>query len=598
MGRHEEKASFDAAGAAAVGERPRDSVCIAILGSGGAGALTTGGLLLEAAARRGLYGMMTRSVGPQIRGGEAAAFVRLATRPVACMADRFDAVIAIDWRRADRFADELALDAESLLIGDPGKPGDAAAAPVPESLARSGARVVDIAFADLAAAVPGGRENMVALGLAAGLVGIAAEELDGLIAKRLGAKGTAAVEASRAGCAQGLAAAAVLPVRFPLPRPEAEPGPRWRITGNQAAGLGAVQGGVRFAAAYPITPATEVLEWLAPALRRLGGTLVQAEDELASINMIIGASFGGVPALTATSGPGLALMVESLGLAVASEVPIVVVDVMRGGPSTGIPTKSEQSDLNIAVMGCHGDAPHVVVAPLSVGDCRLTTQWAVHLAETLQTVAVVLSDQFLGQSQAVIAPPEPEDFGTRRKVLPRTVEGYRRYELVGDSISPMALPGITGGQYTADGLTHGENALPSSRASDHRAQLDKRAAKLVQADYGAHWAEIEGEGDIAILCWGSLAGAAREAAERLAEAGAPVRLVALRLLAPLRTEALVEALGHRRVLVVEQSHSGQFLNYLRGSGALTGETRSLRRPGPLPIRPGEIAAAVQEWRRS
>src|SRR3970282_1102140 len=135
---------------------------------------------------------------------------------------------------------------------------------------------------------------------------------------------------------------------------------------------------------------------------QVGGLLVQAEDELASINMIIGASFGGVPALTATSGPGLSLMVEALGLAVAAEVPVVVVDVMRGGASTGIPTQSEQSDLNIAVYGLHGDAPHLVLAPQSVGDCLFATQWAVYLSEALQAPAIVLSDQFIGQALALL----------------------------------------------------------------------------------------------------------------------------------------------------------------------------------------------------
>jgi 2-oxoglutarate ferredoxin oxidoreductase subunit alpha len=187
---------------------------------------------------------------------------------------------------------------------------------------------------------------------------------------------------------------------------------RWMISGNEAAGLGAGRGGVRFAAAYPITPATEILEWMAPALTKVGGTLVQAEDELASINMIIGASYGGIPSLTATSGPGLALMTESIGLAVASEVPIVIVDVMRGGPSTGIPTKSEQSDLNMAVYGLHGDAPHIVVAPTSVADCVFTTQWAVHLAESMQVPAIVLSDQFIGQARAVVG--RPAEGHTRR----------------------------------------------------------------------------------------------------------------------------------------------------------------------------------------
>ncbi len=190
---------------------------------------------------------------------------------------------------------------------------------------------------------------------------------------------------------------------------------------------------MRFVAAYPITPATELLEWMSPALAEVGGTLVQAEDELASINMAIGGSYGGVPSLTATSGPGLALMVESLGLAVASETPVVVVDVMRVGPSTGIPTKSEQGDLNIALYGLHGDAPHLVLAPNSVADCLRTTEWAVRLAEALQAPAIVLSDQFLGQTRAVIDQPSDTPGDCTRPAPRRRDEPARLQALCADA---------------------------------------------------------------------------------------------------------------------------------------------------------------------
>lgn len=573
-------------------QHKRHSVSLAVLGSGGAGAMTTGSLLLEAAGRRGFYGLMTRSAGPQIRGGEAAAYLRFATYPVGCMDDRFDALVAIDWRNAGRFADEIALSADSLLIGDP-EGGD-----VPPVFAETGARHEVVGLKALAGEIAGGRANMVALGLAAGCLHLSMADLGPVVEGRLADKGRTAVAASLAAVEAGLTAAEQLSATFPMAPPAEADGPRWRISGNAATGLGAVRGGVRFAAAYPITPATEVLEWLSPALRRVGGTLVQAEDELASINMAIGASFGGVPSLTATSGPGLALMVESLGLATAAEIPIVVVDVMRAGPSTGIPTKSEQSDLNIAVYGCHGDAPHVVVAPLSIGDCLFTTQWAVHLAESMQVPTLVLSDQFLGQSEAVLEPPPEVAFATRRRVAAKPEDAdYRRYALTADGVSPMALPGVAGGQYTADGLTHDERGIPSSRASDHLRQLDKRQKKIEEFAYGQHWAEIEGDGDVVLLTWGSLTAAVREAAARLAEDGIPVRLVAMRLIAPLRLDALREALGRRRVLVIEQSHGAQFRNYLRAQGALDGETRCLHRPGPLPIRPAEIRDAILQWRQ-
>ncbi len=304
------------------------------------------------------------------------------------------------------------------------------------------------------------------------------------------------------------------------------------------------------------------------------------------------------PALTATSGPGFALMTESLGLAVAAEVPIVVVDVMRSGPSTGIPTKSEQSDLNIALYGVHGDAPHVVVAPNSVADCLTTTQWAVHLAEAMQVPVVVLSDQSMGQTRMVLDRPREEDFAGKRAVAAANGQDYRRYALTPSGVSPMAIPGAPGLMYTADGLEHSERGTPSSQAGDHLAQLDKRQRKLRSVDFGPHWAEIEGDGEIAVLTWGSCTGPAREAIARARDDGIAVKLVSLRLLSPSHPDRLAAALeGVKRVLVVEQSHSGQFYRYLRAEHALDAELRAIHRPGPLPIRPGDIHRELIEWSR-
>jgi len=569
------------------------SLSIALTGSGGAGVITAGGMIVEAAAKAGWYALMTRSVGPQIRGGEAAALIRLSTAPVETHNDRFDILLALDWLNFERFAGEIPLAPETLAIADP------AAGEVPEVVRDSGARLAEVPLQELLDANPGTRANMLALGVVAALVGLPVADIDELIVAKLSRKGADAVSTSQAAVRLGLEAAAELtaPARLAPPQPGPE---RWLISGNEAAGLGAVRGGIRFVAAYPITPATEVLEWMAPALAKVGGTLVQAEDELASINMVIGASFGGTPALTATSGPGLALMIEALGLATAAEIPLVVVDVMRGGPSTGIPTKSEQSDLNIAIYGCHGDAPHIVVAPTSIGDCLFTTQWAVHLAETLQVPALVLSDQYLGQARAVIDAPADVAFVSRRELAgARAAEPYARYALGGDNVSPMAVPGVAGCQYTADGLAHNERGLPSTRADDHLAQLDKRNEKLTRFDYGLHWAEIEGDGELAVITWGSTTGPVREALARLREEGVNLRLIALRLLAPLATGKLAEALdGVDRVLVVEQTHSGQFYRYLRAHCDLPAQTRSLSRPGPLPFRAGELVEEISKWQTS
>jgi len=567
------------------------SLSVAIAGSGGAGALTVGNLLLEAASAAGWQGLLTRTVGPQIRGGEAAALLRLSTNPIECMADRFDLLIGIDWLNANRFGPEIELGPDSLVIGDP-RGGDA-----PTSVAQAGAQLIQIPMKEMAKAIADGRPNMIAAGIAGKLLGISEDQLSSLIEKQFAGKGQLAIESSRAALKAGYAAAAELDLGRRLAPPRPTSARRWLASGNETTALGALRGGVRFAAAYPITPATEILEWLAPNLPKVGGSLLQAEDELAAINMTIGASYGGTPSMTATSGPGLSLMIEALGLATAAEIPIVVVDVMRGGPSTGIPTKSEQADLNIAIYGLHGDAPHLVLAPQTVGDCLFTTQWATYLAETLQTPAIVLSDQFVGQARAAIDRPADLAFIGRRAQATEFGETYKRYALVAGGVSPMAIPGTRGGQYTADGLTHTERGTPTSSAADHKAQLDKRRDKLEQFDYGDHWATLEGDGDIAVVTWGSLTGAVREAISRAADDGVQVSLVAPRLLSPVQPQAFAAALaGKSRVLIVEQTHGSQFYHYLRAYYDLPGSVRVLNRPGPLPIKPGEIHRAIIEWR--
>ncbi|MCU0808477.1 MAG: 2-oxoacid:acceptor oxidoreductase family protein [Candidatus Contendobacter sp.] len=536
-----------------------DAIAIAIMGSGGAGAITAGGLLLEAAGRVGWQGLMTRSVGPQIRGGEALAMVRLATSPVSAHGDRFHILLALDWENAERFVDEVPLDADSLIISDP------AAGDPPATLRASGARLLPLPLDRLAESVPEGRANIVALGVLAGLLALPLESLETVVVRALARKGVNAAYLRQTLAVGHDAAAGCNGFQRPLPPVSGDSG-RWLLTGNEAAALGALRG--------------------------------QAEDEIAALNMALGASYGGVPALTSTSGPGLALMTETLGLAVAAEIPVVVVNVMRGGPSTGIPTKSEQSDLNIALYGLHGDAPHLVLAPTSVSDCLFTTQWAVQLAETLQCPAIVLSDQFLGQTQvACEPPPAAKPTASTRVIASVGGERYHRYALTPSGVSPMAIPGVPGRQYTADGLEHNPHGTPSSRAADHQAQLDKRRDKLLRYDYGAAWAEVEGEGEIAVLTWGSAAGPVREAAARARARGLAVKAIALRLLAPAQPARLATLLsGVRRVLVVEQSHSQQFLGYLRAHYALPADILILNQPGPLPIRPAGVLAQLSQWK--
>ncbi len=569
----------DATAAASAG------LSVALAGSGGSGVMTAGTLLLSAAARAGAYGLMVRTSGPQIRGGEAAALLRIAAQPVASLDDRFHLLLALDWQNVHRFADEIPLGPTSLVIGD-----EAEGAP-PEAFVASGARHVALPLKKIAKGIAGSWTNMVALGAAAALMGLPDDAAAAALTDSW-KRDRASLEANLKALAAGRDAVATVGRLPALPTLDPRPG-RWLISGNEAAGYGAIRGGVRFVAAYPITPATELLEWMAPALAKVGGSLLQAEDELASINMIVGASFAGVPSLTATAGPGLALMTEGIGLAVSAEVPVVVVDVMRGGPSTGIPAKSEQSDLSYAVSGLHGDAPRIVVAPTSIADCLATTQWAVHLAEALQAPAIVLSDQFMGQSRAIIDRPADAGWVAARVVAAAGTADYKRYRDTPSGVSPMALPGTPGLAYTADGLEKNEAGTPSSSARDHGVQLDKRARKLALHEYGDYWADVEGDGELAVITFGSATGPVREAIERAAASGVPARLVAMRLIAPALPEKLDAALaGVRHVLVVEQNHGAQFYRYLRAWFDLPGRPQSFHRPGPLPLKPAELAAAI------
>jgi 2-oxoglutarate ferredoxin oxidoreductase subunit alpha len=564
------------------------SLSIALFGKGGAGVITAGEMLLAAAARAGLYGMMIRAVGPQIRGGESAALIRLGPVPVNCLDDRLDVLLAIDWKHAERLLSDIALDADSIVLTDPEE------AEVPASITASAPQIRELPMAELAAEVDGGRTNMVALGYLAAIAGIPQKAVDEAIEKKLGRKGKQAVQASIDAAKLGYSQAGG---EISVEAVEGTTDSRWLISGNHATGLGAMRGGVRFAAGYPITPATEILEWLAPRLNDAGGTLTQAEDELASLNMAIGASFGGIPSITATSGPGLSLMIESIGLAVCAEIPLVIVNVMRAGPSTGIPTSTEQSDFNAAVYGVHGDAPHIVVAPTSVTDCVYTTQWAVHLAEATQAPVIVLSDQFIGQANVITEPIPEITFFAKRKLAEDISDGFERYAITADGISPMPLPGMPGGQYTADGLEHSPQAVPSGMAMNHKDQLDKRARKIANFDYGQHWADIDGDGDLAVIAWGSTTSVVREAIGRLpAEIADRIRLVSPRLLLPVQPEQMAAALdGVSRAFVIEQNHSGQFYRFLRAWYELPADVQAMHRPGPSAFRPGEIANAIREW---
>ncbi|MGD9637920.1 MAG: 2-oxoacid:acceptor oxidoreductase subunit alpha [Alphaproteobacteria bacterium] len=563
-----------------------NTISIAITGSGGAGVMTAGQILLKAVAKTGYYGLMARSLGPQIRGGEAAALLRFSSEKVENQGDFFNILIAFDWGNISRFQGELPLRPETIVIYDP--EGEE----VPEFVLKNKPQLFPVPLAEIAKSIEFGRANMVGLGFLSEIIGLNKTFISDVLQKSLKKKGEKAFAAAIDCFDKGVEQAKKSKIALDFHIISKKTGNRWSITGNEAAGLGAVRGGIKFVAAYPITPATDILEWLAPNINKVGGVMVQAEDELAAIAMLIGASFGGKPSLTATSGPGFALMIEALGLGIASEIPMVIVDVQRGGPSTGIPTKSEQSDLNIALYGAHGDAPHLVLAANSPSDCLFTTEWATILSENTQCPAIVLSDQFMGQALVIVDEPSVCKSPAKRITAKNSDKEYLRYKNTESGISEMSLPGTIGREYIADGLEHNEKGLPSTEANVHQEQLDKRLRKLTSYDYGDSWADVEGHGETAIITFGSITGSIREAL-KASDKQKDFRLISIRLLYPIQPEKMAKALdGVKRAIIIEQNHMAQLYHFLKGHYDLPSKTRNFARTGPLPIKPEEITQII------
>ncbi len=304
-------------------------------------------------------------------------------------------------------------------------------------------------------------KNMVAAGAVCGVISFDTTPIEELVTMRYAHKAGVAdanLAALQAGKDEPGDLAGVLEITHPAEVEE----DRVLMSGNQAIALGAVAAGLDYFAGYPITPASDILEWLSAKLPATGGITIQMEDEIASLASVIGASYTGAKAATATSGPGLSLMSELLGYAGMAEIPCVIIDAQRGGPSTGLPTKTEQSDLQHALYGGHGESPRVVIAPTSVEDCFWATIDAFNYAERYQVPVIILTDQGLATRMAVITAPDLSQVELWSRKTAKDVEGRaRRYELTEDGISPMGLPGEPNGQYVATGIEHDEWGHPA-----------------------------------------------------------------------------------------------------------------------------------------
>jgi 2-oxoglutarate ferredoxin oxidoreductase subunit alpha len=382
------------------------------------------------------------------------------------------------------------------------------------------------------------------------------------------------------------------------------------MNGNEALGMGALASGMELCAMYPITPATSVSHYLAEVFERFGGILHQAEDEIAAAGVAIGASYAGKVAFTVTSGPGLALKTEFIGLAIMTETPLVVIDVQRGGPSTGLPTKVEQSDLLAALFAQPGDAPRIVIAPATIEECFHAVITARRLAEQFRTVVMVLSDANLATGvQPFPRPALLEEWIAPEPEQGAVPEGRKPYDWDARlGLSTRTVPGQPNGMFTVTGLAHDENSKVAYSAGVHQHSSTMRSRKLAVLQQMLLPPAVNGgdEGDLLVVGWGSTKGAIEEAVQRARDEGFAVSSVHLSFLSPLQPGLPEIFRRFRKVMTVEINYSDEpddpFIseeNRRRGQLAFLLRAHTLvdvdcwTRVPAEPLRPGAIHAAIR-----
>jgi len=579
---------------------------VSICGSAGDGTIAAGEILRNVMAEIG-YRVICFDVYPsEIRGfGKCIARLRISTQQAYSLKSRADVMVSLNDSHAIAHVGEVrdygAVIYERSSIVDIPEGGHISAHLAPGHLP------YPVPFREVSEKATGANRsrNIVALGFLAGLYGLPMESFRRAIAAKFGRKADAAeanVKAMQAGYEAGAACFKLDDVSFGPPAATLVPGGTVAmINGNAAVVRGCLEAGIANYFGYPITPATSIMEKLAAEMPKHGARLLQTEDEIAAISATIGAGFAGARAATATSGPGLALMSEMIGLGVIAEVPSVVFVSQRGGPSTGMPTKTEQSDLNIAVYGGHGDAPRIVIAPTNVEGCYRCAGKAFEMAEAYQTPVIVLLDLYLSNRYETVVfptrPPFVPDMN-RRPEKNALGPGYKRYALGGDSVSPRALPGEPDGMHVATGLEHNELGRPSDAGDMHSAMSRKRHEKLEAALRHPDFTTVkrfgdEGPVEVGLLAWGSTFGECLEAMFLAQAEGIRCAAMKVVMLWPFPTEAVTAYMADcGQVLVPELNYQGQFASLVQSQVARP-VTRLARATGA----PMQVAEILDEIRR-
>ncbi|MBI98040.1 MAG: pyruvate ferredoxin oxidoreductase [Verrucomicrobiales bacterium] len=549
----------------AVSDSPKVSkvseAVIRIAGNSQDGIQSIGGFLARLAGRSEQEVMTFMTIPSTISGGPSIFQVRIGSGEVLSSGDEADVLLAFYQHSYENHIDFLK-DGGVVLYDS------AHVEPDPEMEKKY--RHIGCPISELTVEAIGGTakdkgKNIFALGLVSRMFDLDAAKLEKLITGRFKGKPssitTTALTAFHAGYGYPLTTLAEI---YEFEESTARDSEQVVCNGNEALGYGILAAGVRFGAGYPITPWSDIMELLRRELPKYDGVFVQAEDEIAAVSMAIGASWGGRCAVTGSSGPGIALKGEAIGWAVMAEIPLIIVNVQRGGPSTGMPTNVEQSDLNIACYGGHGDSPRVVIAPASVEDCFYTAIEAVNIARQYSTPVIILTDQAIATRIEAFGMPDLKNVcqDISPDLSPR--EDHKPYDLSAkDGITQHAPPGtyIKSGKYpVVTGLEHNEMGHPSGSPKMHLDMTAKRRSKLQALGRALPAPEVYGpeEGNVLLVGWGSTQGSLREATERARKAGDSVSALTIRHINPLPDglENIFDGFNH--VFVVENNDEGLY----------------------------------------
>jgi 2-oxoglutarate ferredoxin oxidoreductase subunit alpha len=574
----------------------RQSFSVGIGGAAGQGVATPGDIFAKIFSRRGLHLNAYNAYQSIIRGGHTFLTIRTGPDKIPTTDGKLDLLIPLNQDTIDRHLRLLSAGGACLYNADLVKPGTPAEGvqlcPIPVS------KLADISRNKIA-------QNTLAIGAGLSMMGIGFSALESVLEEQFRKKEKAVIEenVSLARAGYDYAAQNFRPFAWPLPMTET---PYAVLSGNAAMAMGGAAAGVKFYCAYPMSPSTGVLHWMADHARKANIMVRQVEDEIGVINMAIGAAHAGVRAMCATSGGGFALMSEGLGLSAQAEIPVVVIDCQRAGPSTGVPTKTEQGDLWQMLGAAFGDYPRVIAAPLDIADCFTLMPEIFNITDRFQCPGIVLCDLLLSEGRLSVD-PKVLDFHPhvdRGELISSNGSGeheaYKRYKITESGVSPRVIPGLPGHTHTVSSDEHDENGVLISdeytNATKRRAMMEKRMRKEIGIAASVPPPQLLGpaNADVTLIGWGSTYGVIDEACELLRDQGISANHLPIRWLVPLHGDAILELLkGARRTIIVENNYSGQFARYLRSETSFV-PNGNIRKYDGEPLLPHHIVEAVKE----